>query len=211
LRAAIGNTIAQRGGNDVMDTTTEPPRTEAEIHERLQKLVRRAEQGDGAAVPELRVALDVNGWVWRDYGDAGTHATAAWLGLVCGKNLMMREAIERRMAEMRATLAGEDPSPLEQLLVARILACWLQVHYADGTYAQLKGGDPAQHTLMMRRQNAAQQRYVHAIKALATVRKLLRPAPSPLDLLQRTVAETPAEKANPTKSRLKLRGEPVLN
>jgi hypothetical protein len=194
-----------------METTAEVPQTEAEILERLQHLVSRAEQGDGTAVPELRVALDVNGWVWRDYGDAGTHATAAWLRLVCGKNLMMREAIERRMAEMRATLAGEDPSPLEQLLVARIVACWLQVHYADGTYAQMQGGSPAQHTILLQRQNAAQQRYVQAIKALATVRKLLRPAPSPVDLLRRTVAEAPAEKAKPTNSRLKLRGEPVLN
>jgi hypothetical protein len=115
------------------------------------------------------------------------------------------------MEEMRATLAGKDPSPLEQLLVARIVACWLQVHYADGSYAQLKGGDPAQHTLMIRRQNAAQQRYLHAIKALATVRKLLRPSPSPVDLLRRTVAEAPAEKVNPTTSRLKPSGEPVLN
>jgi hypothetical protein len=194
-----------------METTAEVPQSEAEILERLQHLVRRAEQGDGAAVPELRVALDANGWVWRDYGDAGTHATAAWLQLVCGKNLMMREAIERRMAEMRATLAGNDPSPLEQLLVARIVACWLQVHYADGTYAQTKGSDPAQHTLLMRRQNAAQQRYVHAIKGLATVRKLLRPAPAPLDLLRRPVTEAPPDPARPGGPRLRLRGEAVRN
>jgi hypothetical protein len=194
-----------------MEAAAEKPQTEGEIQERLKKLVRRAEQGDESVLPELRVALDVNGWAWREYGHAGSHALVAWLRLVCGNNLMFRESIERRMEEMRATLAGKDPSPLEQLLVARIVACWLQVHYADGSYAQLKGGDPAQHTLMMRRQNAAQQRYLQAIKALATVRKLLRPSPSPVDLLRRTVAEAPAEKVNPAGARLKPRGEAVLS
>jgi hypothetical protein len=73
------------------------------------------------------------------------------------------------------------------------LAGWLQVHYADATYAQLKNATPAQHAAMQKRQTAAQHRYLQAIKSLATVRKLLKPAPSPLEMARRPVAETPGD------------------
>ena len=64
-----------------------------------------------------------------------------------------------------------------------MIACWLQVQYADAAYAQLQGPSPGQHTAALKRQAGAQQRYLFAIKTLATVRKLLKPAPSTLELL----------------------------
>jgi hypothetical protein len=105
--------------------------------------------------------------------------------LLCGPNLLLRESLTRKLEELRAELGGPSPSPLERLLVARVLACWLQVHYADTAYAQLKAASPAQHAAALKRQNAAQQRYLQAVKALATVRKLLRPALSPVDVAAR--------------------------
>ena len=63
-----------------------------------------------------------------------------------------------------------------------------------------------------RRQSSAQPRYLSAIKTLATVGKLLRPAPTAFELARRSVAETPAAlvqrgnlAANP------LGGVPVVN
>src|SRR5262249_46508046 len=76
-------------------------------------------------------------------------------------------------------------SPLERLLVERIVSCWLQTNYADASYAQLKGDSPALHTAALRRQNSAQQRYLQAVKALATGRKVLRPAPAPVEIATR--------------------------
>jgi hypothetical protein len=152
--------------------------------------VRRAEQGDESALPELRAALDTNPWIWERYGDLAQQSQAAWLQLIAGQNLMLRESIERKAEQMRAELAGPDPPPTERLLVERVVACWLQAQYADAAYAQLKGNNPGQHTLALRRQNSAQQRYLHAIRTLVTVQKLLRPAPSPLQLLRRPVDET---------------------
>jgi hypothetical protein len=43
----------------------------------------------------------------------------------------------------RSRPGGPDPSPLEKLLVGRVVAGWLQVHYADAPYAQLRGAPPA--------------------------------------------------------------------
>jgi hypothetical protein len=182
-------------------TTTAPPKQEGEdpILARLRRLVQRAEEGDEAVLPELRAALDANPWVWQRYGDLAQQSQAAWLQLIAGKNLLLHEATQRKAEQLRAELAGPGPSPLERLLVERIVSCWLQTNYADAAYAQLKGTTPAQHTAALRRQNAAQQRYLQAMRALVTIRKLLRPAPSPFELLSRPVAEagarTPAKPA----------------
>jgi hypothetical protein len=165
-------------------TTTTGLKPQDEVLERLQRLVERAEGGDEAALPELRVALDANPWVWERYGDLGRQAQAAWLELIGGKNLMLKEAASRKAEQLRTELAGPGPSPLERLLVERVVACWLQVHYADASYAQLKGAGPAQHAVALRRQDSAQRRYLQAVKSLATVRKL-RPAPAPVEIATR--------------------------
>ena len=191
--------------------TTTPPKQDGEdpVLERLQRLVTRAEQGDESVLPELRAALDANPWVWQRYGDLGRQSEAAWLQLVAGKNLLLLESASRKAEQLRAELAGPAPSPLERLLVERIVATWLQVHYSDASYAQLKGTNPAQHTAALQRQNSAQQRYLQAVKALATVRKLLRPGLSPVDLALRPVPEQPAGRLAGASA--PAEGAPVLN
>ena len=168
-------------------TTTTPPKQDGEdqVLEQLQRLVERAEQGDEGVLGELRAALDVNPWVWQRYGDLAKQSQAAWLQLVAGRNLLLLESARRKAEQLRAELAGPAPSPLERLLIERIVATWLQVHYSDASYAQLKGTNPAQHTAALQRQNSAQQRYLQAVKSLATVRKLLRPAPTPVEIATR--------------------------
>ena len=192
-------------------TTTTPPKQDGEdqVLERLQRLVQRAEQGDESVLGELRAALDVNPWVWQRYGDLAKQSQAAWLQLVAGRNLLLLESARRKAEQLRAELAGPAPSPLERLLIERIVSCWLQVNYADSSYAQLKGATPAQHTAALRRQNSAQQRYLQAVKALATVRKLLRPGLSPVDLALRPVPERPAGRLAGAPA--PADGEPVLN
>jgi hypothetical protein len=192
-------------------TTTTPPKQEGEdqVLERLQRLVQRAEGGDETVLGELRVALNANPWVWERYGDLAKQSQGAWLQLVAGNNLLLLESARRKAEQLRAELAGPAPSPLERLLIERVVACWLQVHYSDASYAQLKGNSPAQHTAALQRQNSAQQRYLQAVKALATVRKLLRPAPSPLDLAMRPVPEQPAGRLAGAPALAD--GEPVLN
>ena len=192
-------------------TTTTPPKQEGEdqVLERLQRLVQRAEGGDETVLGELRVALNANPWVWERYGDLAKQSQGAWLQLVAGNNLLLLESARRKAEQLRAELAGPAPSPLERLLIERIVATWLQVHYSDASYAQLKGTNPAQHTAALQRQNSAQQRYLQAAKALATVRKLLRPAPSPLDLAMRPVPERPAGRLAGAPA--PAEGEAVLN
>ena len=65
----------------------------------------------------------------------------------------------------------------ERLLVDRVVACWLQVHYADAVYAQgMKDLTFNQGDYYQRRQDRAHRRYLSAIRSLAQVRRLLSPS-----------------------------------
>jgi hypothetical protein len=159
--------------------------------ERLQDLVRRAQGGDRSAMPELRQVLDADPSLWQRYGDLAKYAQGAWLQLVAPRDVLLYECLERKMEELRAELSGPDPSPLEKLLVERVVACWLQCEYADILYAQNRDqpSSVAIRKELMARQESAQRRYLASMKQLATVRKLLKPGLSPFDLAMRPVEE----------------------
>jgi hypothetical protein len=162
--------------------------------ERLAELVQRAQQGDMTVLPLLREALEADPSLWREYGDLAAQAQEAWLRLLGGTDYMLSESVRLKLTALRQELGTEGASPLEKLLIERIVACWLQTHYADALYAQAKG--PGSTTSvrqeLMKRQESSQRRYLAAIKQLALVRKLLKPALSPLQLAQATVSEDAA-------------------
>jgi hypothetical protein len=159
----------------------------------------------------LRQALDADASLWEHCGDLAATAEEAWLALLTGQDLMARESVRRKLDAMRAELGGPGPSPLEKLLVGRVVACWLQVHYADALYAQARGPQTTMVALqeMTRRQESSQRRYLAAIKQLALVRKLIRPAPSPLDVAAKALREGPPEKTASRAGRTASRSEPV--
>jgi hypothetical protein len=112
---------------------------------------------------------------------------------------LSREVYRRHLAWMRAELEGETPTPLERLLVDRVVACWLQAQHADKCMAGLEA-EPhrlAQGEYHRQRQDRAHQRYLSAIKTLAQVRRLQRPALQVNIAQQQIVANgsSPAESA----------------
>jgi len=157
----------------------------------LKDLVDRAQQCDRSVLPQLRENLDNKPRLWQEYGDLAHQAQLLWLSQLAGKDVFLEESVRRKLDELRAQLAGTEPSPLEKLLVERILACWLQVHYADCLYVQARGPEstPAVRQELMKRQDSSQKRYLASIKQLALLRKLVRPALSPYELATRAVQE----------------------
>ena len=156
----------------------------------LAQLLKRAEAGDLSVLPQLQRALDGNPALWRGYGDLAAHAEASLAMLAAGPNLLLAESLKRKLAALKAELGGESPPPLERLLVERITATWLQVNYHDTLVAQAAGAGEARLKVLRQQQDAAHRRHLAGIKQLALVRKLLRPAPSPLELLRAPVGET---------------------
>ena len=144
----------------------------------LAGLLDRARRGDAEALPALRAFLDDSPEVWRQAGDLAAHAQRAWVELAAGPDVLAREALGRALAALKAELAGPAPSPLERLLVERIAATWLQVHYADAAAAQARDVSVRQAQLAVERQDRAHRRHLAAVAALATIRRLLPAGPA---------------------------------
>jgi len=160
-------------------------------------LVNRAVSGDENVLPELRRVLKAHPEMWHEYGDLAAQPQESWMHLTAGNNLLLHESLRLKSQELRADILGEKPSPLERLLVERVVATWLQVNYADVAFAQSNKPGVALSMLkqLQQRQESAQRSHLAAIKQLALVRKLLKPALSPLDLLSRPIEETVVRRA----------------
>src|SRR5262249_50741233 len=113
------------------------------------------------AEPELR----------RQAGDVAAMAEKAWVGQFHGGPLGS-EAIPRRLAELKAELAGPNPTPLERLLADQGGACWLAAQFGEGA-AALTPGCREQARYELRRVESAQRRLLAAARTLALVRTLL--------------------------------------
>lgn len=167
--------------NQVVDPTAE-----------MGDILARAHAGDRTAIPALRQFFEERPELWEKTGDLAVHAELALLDLACPTSLLAREAIQRKLVELRSELAGENPTPLERLLVARIALSWLHVHLADIdlTQALSAGLSSVAISLAQKRLGTSQRNYLAAIKQLALVRKLLVPPISPVDLASRPLPET---------------------
>jgi hypothetical protein len=176
-------------GGTAVETQSQPEaEQQAEQNEEqkaLANLLKRAEEGDRSVLPELCAALDANPQMWKRYGDLAQHAEAALCMLAAGNNFLLAESLNRKLQQMKKEFGGPTPSPIERLLVERLTATWLQVNFYDGLIAQAKDTTSARWKVLERQQDAAGRRHLSAIKALATVRKRLTPAPSPLEIASR--------------------------
>ena len=155
------------------------PTTDEPTEEQVQEVLERARMGDPDSLPELREVLDRYPEVWRHHGDLVAYAQQSWVDLIGGEDLPIKESLGRQLAAMKADLAGPDPSPLEVLLVERIVACWLQLSYADASSARASGLSIRLADFGLRRQDSAQRRYLMAIASLAMTRRLLASAATP--------------------------------
>lgn len=96
---------------------------------------------------------------------------------VAGSNVAIKEATQIQMAKLRRELLGPDPSPLERLLVERVVCCWIAVNGYETRHAQ-KAGDMTipQSEYHQRLTDRAHRRFLSSVKSLAQVRRLALPA-----------------------------------
>ncbi|MBN9520691.1 hypothetical protein J0H58_19600 [bacterium] len=140
--------------------------------DRLLALVHRAEGGDRTALPALQEALALPGMADAIGGDVARRAADRFLDAYCGTHLAVREATAAKMAQLRAELAGANPSAVERLLADRAVLCWFQVHQFELTYASKESMTLTLAQHYQRCIDRAHRRYLSALKALAEVRKL---------------------------------------
>ena len=135
----------------------------------------RALRGDESVLPELGELLKVPGYVELFGGNLSRQAELALVLLMDGKRMGFREATLAQLRKLRQELAGQNPTPLERLLVERAVACWLEVQ--DATLRAVQGADDPVPWLAwrMKRQESTHRRFLSALRTLALVRKLALP------------------------------------
>jgi hypothetical protein len=167
------------GGNGVTRKVTAVETTGAaeENNEDIGVLIPLARK-DKAAAAQLWKLLEAQGNIdsFLHRSDMARHTERSMISAYNGTDVLGREMSERRLEQMRRELAGENSTPLETLLIERIVQCWFHVHQCEITLAQ----DHSEMTITIaayhqKRLNSAHKRYLSAIKALAQVRKLQVP------------------------------------
>jgi hypothetical protein len=102
--------LAEPGGADVPEVPSpEIMRLAAEI-ENAAKL---ADRGNQKALVVTGQLFDKFPVLWDDYGNLASAAEGALVDLYAGQRVLTREALRKRLAEMRARLAGPEASPLD--------------------------------------------------------------------------------------------------
>ena len=127
----------------------------------------QAQDGKGAALLDQALAdlYDLAGSVERQLIEG-----------ICSQDLLGQEAVRRQVAGLRTDLAGPEPSPLEGLLVDRIVCAWLEVKRQDALMAQVQETSLKQGEYYQRRHERAEKRFHRACKSLAQIRRLQGPA-----------------------------------
>ena len=154
--------------------------------------LKRAEAGDESALPIVQEVFEGMPGLVEALGDVAKTAIDTLLTLKFGKRLASQEAVHHKMAKLRAELLGDGPSPLERLLVERVVVCWLHTYHADMQSDNSGSITLKQAEYRERNRDRAQRRYLSAIKTLAAVRRLALPIK--LDVSLAATVETKAAK-----------------
>jgi hypothetical protein len=151
--------------------------------EEVRQFFAKARAGDQTALARVREMVREPHMLDLLGGNLVKDTRQLMMKTYCGDDIIVRTALEHTLKTMRDELAGPHPSPLENLLVERIVTCWLQLHIVESRYANTKEMSFAASTHFQQHIDRANARYLKAIKTLATVRKLAVP------VLQVNIAE----------------------
>ncbi len=164
-------------------------RSRGELLDELRLLVAQAHEGDEEAPHRIRRALEETPDSAQILSNiVAKRAERIFVGRICSDDLILKEALSLQLETMREEVAGPEPSPLEQLLAERVVACWLQLQHAEAAYAANLGKPTtSQDEHYQRRLDRLHRRYLSAIRSLAQVRKLLKPTVTQINLAQQQV------------------------
>jgi hypothetical protein len=171
----------------VAESQLPPESSKGSLGERLQELAHAegmdflallgaADTGDrtaeARAIAFLRSRPEAVALLERHGGQLQT----IWLSCFAG-SAVSRLSVEARAEAIAKDLAAGTPSPLEELLIERVVLCWLQLHLAE---TQCAGGlksntGPDRTDFYDRLAERAHRRYLSAIRSLAQVRRLELP------------------------------------
>jgi hypothetical protein len=177
---------AKQGRADEAENLTAVPPAAALVagpvsDEDYRAALNKAEKGDEDAMSVVYRAFAEKPERWRNLGDVAWIAKFSLARAAAGRDsIPMIEASLNVMEAKAKEMTPPDAAPLEKLLAERAALTWFEVHYLDGLVAQNDGAGihPSALQALDERRDRADRRFRHAIKDLATVRRLLRSGPA---------------------------------
>jgi hypothetical protein len=137
----------------------------------LMELSARANSDDPDALVSLRRVLDNHADIWEIVGNLTKRVEVAFTDVITNGDRLQIESMQRYIQRLRSEHLGSDPSPVERLLVDRIVCTWLAAHHADLMAAQ--PGDGPLATARLRRAETTNRTHLLALQALVQMRRML--------------------------------------
>lgn len=148
------------------------------IPDPIAGLLEKASDGDQAALKALKQELpQCKDLLLGIYGDLSTRVQEALICAQAGVDLLETEGLRLRIAELKAELTDPTASPLECILIERIVCTWLHAYLCDLSLAK-HSGEYHHRARLQKLQAEADRRLFRACRSLAQVQKLLTRSPS---------------------------------
>jgi hypothetical protein len=150
---------------------------EAWVHAvaKLHLLTQEADRGDKAALGQVLAIYQAAPDLWPSENVLDTNIELAIMKrLALPENLHIKKVVEHQREVMRTSLLGPDPTPVDRMLVDRIIVNWLSTQLAELTLQQ-SDGSVQRLEFLAKRADRAEQRLMRSLKTLATVRRLVGP------------------------------------
>ncbi len=170
-----------------------PAGTSPEVLQRFAELADAVRAGDAEAKENLKNLFTENPELYRVYGDMAAAARASWIDLATQSDAAVAMAMSRNVAEIESELIRPGATKLEKLLATRVATCHLMVAIADALASSVTSADAMTRREAMDRQRSANAMLLAAARTLATCQKLLKPGPTPIEMLRPQAEQAPRE------------------
>ncbi len=160
--------------SEAPNTVTSQKSTDREARAQIRELATKAQEGDISAVVEIRRLLHQHPSIFRSTGDLASHAHRAWINVIAGTNVELRESLIRRVGDLKKELrVGSADTAISRLVVDQVVSSWLALYYAEmgdavDSLESLKWAE-----FRLKRLEAAHGRHLKSIGALATLQRFL--------------------------------------
>jgi hypothetical protein len=165
-----------------MEVAITQPTGGPQLVEQLRQLSDQANSGDQQALLQLRDILADDRALASYFGDSTNYVETAWLSTMAADSPLAREAIKRRLADLKASLAGPQPSMIEQILADQVALNVMANSHAAYSEASATSTSSQQASFFCKRAESTQRRLLTALKMLALLRTYatagLRPSES---------------------------------
>lgn len=143
----------------------------------LNQLIKATNKNDPkqSDIDALKKVFDEVPGVWQSAGDMAIQAQIMIINRHFSNSYFTREAVHRKLRDMRDNLGWNEASEIEKLLIRQVCLCWLNVHITEiRNHETTRGNHSMREGLYWEKALlAAQKRYLRAVESLGRMQKIV--------------------------------------